>query len=159
MGDLLFFPRRGEKVMSVLNIAKAFLSISEMSPKKLQKLCYYAQGWHLALYDEELFSEDFQAWIHGPVVPSLYHEYKDYGWKDIPQITGETIHEDYLAFAHEVYNTYGHLSGDQLEKLSHSEEPWKVAREDKKPWESHDGEISKESMKVYFRKIYEQAQK
>jgi len=34
---------------SVLNIAQCFLSKQGMTHKKLQKLCYYAQAWHLAL--------------------------------------------------------------------------------------------------------------
>ena len=36
---------------------------------KLQKLMYYSQAWHLALRDIPLFNEDFQAWVHGPVLP------------------------------------------------------------------------------------------
>ncbi len=39
-----------------------------ISNLKLQKLLYYAQGFHLALYDKLLFSEDIEAWQHGPVV-------------------------------------------------------------------------------------------
>lgn len=40
------------------------------SPMKLQKLCYYAQGYALA-EGFELFPEDLQAWQHGPVIPEL----------------------------------------------------------------------------------------
>jgi uncharacterized phage-associated protein len=39
---------------------------------KLQKLLYYAQAWHLALHDEPLFPEKFQAWMTGPVIPAMY---------------------------------------------------------------------------------------
>ena len=50
---------------------------------KLQKLMYYAQAWHLAVIGDELFSDDFQAWIHGPVIPALYDKYKAYQWNPI----------------------------------------------------------------------------
>lgn len=45
---------------------------------KLIKLVYIAYGWHLALTGEKLFDEQIQAWRHGPVIPSLYHEFKHY---------------------------------------------------------------------------------
>ena len=51
---------------------------------KLQKLVYIAHGWALAL-DEELFSEPVLAWKHGPVVRSLYDEFKHYGTQPIDQ--------------------------------------------------------------------------
>lgn len=46
---------------------------------KLQKLLYYVQGIHLALYDCRLFSDPILAWTHGPVVQAVYDEYKAYG--------------------------------------------------------------------------------
>ena len=41
---------------------------------KLQKLLYYAQGWYLAFFDEPLFDERIEAWLHGPVVPPIYQD-------------------------------------------------------------------------------------
>lgn len=66
-------------------VAKYFLSKVEedigdgISNLKLQKLVYYAQAYHLAMYGEPLFGERVEAWEHGPVVPELYREYKIYG--------------------------------------------------------------------------------
>ncbi|MDB9308928.1 DUF4065 domain-containing protein [Aphanizomenon sp. CS-733/32] len=39
---------------------------------KSQKLLYYAQSLHLAMYDEPLFPEEIQAWRYGPVCPPAY---------------------------------------------------------------------------------------
>jgi len=39
---------------------------------KLQKLLFYSQAWYLALKDDYIFEEDFQAWVHGPVLVSQY---------------------------------------------------------------------------------------
>ena len=43
--------------MDVFQVAEWFLSCSRMTHKKLQKLCYYGQGWHMALEGCPLFGE------------------------------------------------------------------------------------------------------
>ena len=138
----------------IFALAKAFLSISKMTNKKLQKLCYYAKAWYLALYDCNLISEQFQAWVHGAVQPALYQKYKQYGYSDIPKFTNiQEIPEEFLSFAKEIYVSYGHLTGDELERINHQETPWIEARGDCKPWENCSNEISEESMKAFYRKM------
>lgn len=39
---------------------------------KLMKLCYFAQGWHLAWSGRPLFTDELQAWKHGPVSRALW---------------------------------------------------------------------------------------
>lgn len=46
---------------------------------KLQKMVYFAHGYHLAKYAKPLVNEDFEAWKFGPVVPEIYQSYKLYG--------------------------------------------------------------------------------
>lgn len=46
---------------------------------KLQKMVYFAHGYHLAKYGEPLIKEDFEAWQFGPVAPSIYNEFRLYG--------------------------------------------------------------------------------
>ena len=63
-------------MVNVRDIANWFLSRNDMTHKKLQKLCYYAQAWYCALYDgTPLFDDEIQAWVHGPVIPALYPVY------------------------------------------------------------------------------------
>ena len=50
-----------------------------LSPMKLLKLVYIGYGWSLAVLEEKLFDEPIEAWAHGPVVKSLYHEFKHCG--------------------------------------------------------------------------------
>ena len=54
-------------------------NIDDLTNLKLQKLLYFAYGVHLSLFNEKLFEDEIQAWKHGPVVPSVYHEFKDCG--------------------------------------------------------------------------------
>lgn len=138
----------------ILDLAKAFLSIEPMTNKKLQKLCFYAKAWHLAIYDEDLINEKFEAWVHGAVNPELYHEYKEFGYSDIPQYTGSMkgIPEEFIEFANEIYESYGEMTGNELEALNHTEDPWINAREGYRPWERCTVEISKNDMKEYYRK-------
>ena len=49
---------------------------------KMQKLVYLAHGWHLAIHDRPLISENFEAWPYGPVEEDLYHIFKPY--RDAP---------------------------------------------------------------------------
>lgn len=138
----------------VFIMAKAFLTISEMTNKKLQKLCYYAKAWYLAMYDQNIISDPFEAWVHGAVQPVLYQTYKRYGFDKIPRERNYALlPEEFLSFAKEVYNAYGHLTGDELETLNHSETPWINARKGYKPWENCNVIISEEDMKEYYRKM------
>jgi uncharacterized phage-associated protein len=139
---------------TVFDAARAFLSIESMSNKKLQKLCYYAKAWYLALYDSNIINEPFEAWVHGPVNRDLYHCYKEYGFDAIPKYDDiPSIPLDLKEFALKIYESYGELDSYDLEVLSHKEAPWIEARGDKRPWESCDVVISEDTMKNYYRSI------
>ena len=141
------------------DVARWFLSKNSMTHKKVQKLCYYAQAWHCALYNEKLFPEEIEAWVHGPVIPSLYPIFADYKWEEIPKRTCEhTFSTKSLSILEAVYNTYGNFSGYQLESLTHSEVPWISARGDLMPWENGTTPISFDDMKDYYEKKFKEAQ-
>ena len=144
----------------IYDLANAFLSIEAMTHKKLQKLCYYAKAWYLAINDENLIEEQFEAWIHGAVQPALYQEYRSHGFQLIPMFSDsiETLPEEFLSFSREVFQAYGDLSGDDLERLNHQEEPWVNARRGLQPWQSSNTVISEEDMKVYYRGLMENGQ-
>ncbi|MCP4695510.1 MAG: DUF4065 domain-containing protein [Gammaproteobacteria bacterium] len=60
-----------------LDVARYILEKQgKMSAMKLQKLVYYSQAWSLVWDEEELFSEDFEAWANGPLLRSLYNIHK-----------------------------------------------------------------------------------
>lgn len=70
-------------MLTVFEVAKFFIHLanetgSYISNLKLQKLVYYAQAWHLALHDTPLFEDDFEAWVHGSVVPSSIRNIKNF---------------------------------------------------------------------------------
>ncbi len=142
---------------NVLTLANAFLSIESMTHKKLQKLCYYAKAWYLAIYSDNIIEDPFEAWVHGAVQPLLYQVYRSYGFELIPMYTGDKnlIPEEFISFAQEVFQAYGHLTGDDLERLNHCEEPWLNARKGLNPWENSNSIISEIDMQNFYRKKLE----
>lgn len=94
---------------------------------KLQKLAYYAQGFSLALLGKPLFNEKVEAWMHGPVVPELYHVFKAHGNNGLPipeEIDLTKYSEDERELLDEVYKVYGQFSAWKLRNMSHEEAPW-----------------------------------
>ncbi len=60
-------------------VDKAIKDGRPLTQMKLQKILYFAQGYHLTKYGEPVLKEDIQAWKFGPVVPEIYQQYKSYG--------------------------------------------------------------------------------
>ena len=119
---------------SARDVAKYFLSFSDeetgdlISNLKLQKLIYYAQGFHLALFNSPLFDEPIEAWQHGPVVPEVYHAYKEHGGQGIPTPTGNDFScftDEQKDVLDEVYAVYGQFSAWKLRNMTHEEAPWR----------------------------------
>lgn len=118
---------------SALDIAKYFIHCANLEQEglvtnlKLQKLLYYAQGFHLAVFDKPLFSEDVQAWAYGPVVPDVYQEYKSHGRDPLPDakdFSDEILGEDTRVLVDEVYSVFGKYTATALANATHQELPW-----------------------------------
>lgn len=123
---------------------------SPVSNLKLQKLLYYAQAWNLAFSKQPLFNDEIEAWVHGPVVPSVFKVYRDNKWAPIPNVANDVIPEDIRSHLEEVWRVYGHLEGNDLERLTHSEEPWLKARGGIAPDVSSHMVIMKDWMREYY---------
>jgi uncharacterized phage-associated protein len=95
---------------------------------KLQKLVYYAQGFHLAMNNgKALFDDPIVAWAHGPVVPTLYHGFKSYGANAIPRpqtVDYSKYSDDVRKLLDEVSEVYGQFSASRLRAMTHEEPPW-----------------------------------
>lgn len=62
------------------------LAIREGQPltqMKVQKMVFFAHGYHLAKYGTPLVRENIKAWKFGPVVPKIYDDYVLYGSNNI----------------------------------------------------------------------------
>lgn len=121
---------------TAMTIARWFIAWAEaedadLSNLKLQKLLYYAQGHHLARTGEPLFPEAIEAWSHGPVVPSVYRKFREFGSADIRLLDSDVfqwdqIDQDTTDFLILVWNTYGEFGAWRLRNMTHDEAPWKA---------------------------------
>lgn len=123
-----------------------------MTTMKLQKLCYYSQGWSLAWDEEPLFPEPIQAWANGPVVYELFQAHRGNFRVSPGDIAGNplALTASQKDTVDAVLTGYGHLSGQQLSDKTHSERPWITAREGCEPGERSAQEISPEVLQDYF---------
>lgn len=139
-------------------VANYFLMLADrdekpLDPMKLQKLVYFAHGWHLALTGKPLISEPVQAWSYGPVIYSIYREFRNYGDQHItsraqevrvqndeietfqPDFESEDPGESWdkcatQAIIERIWTLYQDYSGIQLSNLTHNDgSPWRTIRE------------------------------
>ncbi|WP_207513153.1 Panacea domain-containing protein [Longitalea luteola] len=127
---------------------------------KLQKLVYFAQGYHLAKYHEPLINETFQAWMYGPVIPEIYQDFKLYGSRPITDTAEVTPSASYKPpfrlddrALESINYTWGVLKDFSAMSLSHwthqPNGPWsKVYNPDAKSTPIHNDEIQH-----YFEKL------
>ena len=143
---------------------------SGISPLKLQKLVYVSHGWNLGVFGEPLVNDEYaEAWRYGPVFPSLYHEFKDFGSKPIdrwatdesdpnfaptvPQI--ESIDTQTPELLERVWEGYGHFTPGQLSALTHAEgTPWYEAWHDSPGWRNL--HIDNKVIRAHYEKLLEQ---
>ena len=105
--------------------AGSFLTLA-----KLQKLLYFAQARHLAMYGEPLFAGRFEAWAHGPVLRSVYKRFGHFGWKNIDEFIPRPeldVHTE--QFLKNLMDELGALDARQLESMTRRDEAWLAARE------------------------------
>lgn len=143
--------------LSSADIANYFLFLGDykdLTNLKIQKMVYYAYGWHLALYNHKLFDEQLEAWDYGPVAPKLYQVFKKY--KDhplpIPKDFNLNTIGDNAKFLDDIYIKYGHYSAGELCDLTHEEyTPWHVVYND----DSTNFIINDHLIKAYFTALKE----
>lgn len=114
--------------------------------KKLHKLLYYCQGHHLLAFEAPIFSESLSAWDMGPVVGRLWKAEK--AAEESLDTTG-ALDEAVLNTIGYVLSRYGRLTGRDLEHMTHAEDPWLRADQQRDPAGSE--LIRNEWILAYFR--------
>ena len=125
----------------------------DITPLALQKALYYIQGFHFAFYRTFLFSEDCQAWTHGPVYRDIYFRYRDYRFDPIEKTTtfdASVFSASEKAICDSVINNICCYSGKILERFTHNEAPWLTTRGDLPDSAPSDRIIEKSVIGAYF---------
>lgn len=153
---------------SAKSIANFFLEQARkggipVTPMKLQKLVYYAHGWFSGHTGQPLIDETIEAWQYGPVIQSLYHEFKQYGAQpihrpatdfdldrfepvEVPVPEDEAVRKFLMA----IWNSYSKFTGIALSEMTHAVgSPWDIA------WKEGGGikgkDIPQELITTHFR--------
>ena len=115
----------------VLDVAAYVLDrLGSMSAMKLQKLCYFSYGYHLAWEERQLFPERFEAWANGPVSPRLYASHRGLFSVHPGDINGDPskLDDGERESIDLVLGSYGQFTAHQLSAMTHREGPWVQAR-------------------------------
>jgi uncharacterized phage-associated protein len=158
-------------------IGNYFLDLAEregrpLDPIKLQKLVYFANGWNLALRDRPLLDEQIEAWSYGPVIPSLYQEFRRFGdepiraramlveFADDDDETGRVVYpkiddspegKSTKNLLDRIWQAYRGYTSIQLSNVTHEEgTPWE------RVWKEYEGQLPRSTdippayIKEYF---------
>lgn len=135
-------------------VDKAIKDKSYLTHMKLQKLIYIANGIHLALTSEPLITEPIETWDYGPVIQSVYKNYKMFGTSLISvnafdhQFTNEKLDDVSKKAINDAWKVGKDIDGIQLSNWTHKvDSPWTKAKE------RHLNIISNEEMSAYFKRF------
>ena len=121
-----------------LAIANAVLDEAARQGKQLTimqmlKLVYISHGWSLGLLNEPLVNQQPEAWQHGPVFPSVYRAFRQYGSSPITakatdpfgQVYDAALSSGQKQIIESVVTSYGGMHAFALSGITHQEgTPW-----------------------------------
>jgi uncharacterized phage-associated protein len=134
-------------VDTAINVVKYINS--QMKPwgeMQVQKLVYYAQAWSLVWEGRPLFADKIEAWVQGPVVPTLRYSTEVPGDPEALSAADRAIVDAVLAH-------YSDSPGSHLSTRTHSELPWIEARGGIPSNARSDTEIGLNSMRNYYTRL------
>ncbi len=114
-----------------------------VTPLKLQKLLFFVHADYMCRFNTPLINEEFEAWNYGPVIPSIYAQFKEFSRLPITKraatfnpITRTSSVEfaelDKMTIdkVRPIFDLYINVEAGLLSALSHrAGGPWERARE------------------------------
>jgi len=99
---------------------------------KLQKLVYYAHiQFLLQNSGRPLINDDIEAWVYGPVIPTLYREFSKFSYKPISEVSKKgdinNLNDNQKKAIDDILALYGNKDAGYLSDKTHSEDPWQDA--------------------------------
>lgn len=142
--------------LSINELASYIISKHDITPKTLQKILYFIQGFSMAFNKKLLFNDIPQAWVHGPVYPEVYNNYSNFKYNIIDSMSNIkddinlNIYDNEKKLVDCVLRFFTKYSGDVLEEITHIESPWLNARAGLAKNEPSKNPITLESISEYF---------
>ena len=101
----------------------------KITPMKLQKLMYFICRDYAKQYGTSPISEQFEVWQYGPVLPSVYLEFKPFGANPITEYARDAQGAAYMVSEKDnpglaqiidsVWQKYHSTSGIELSRITH----------------------------------------
>ena len=128
VNSLLYINDNDELIEDVAEYV--ILNNEETTNLVLQKLLYYIEVFYIVFNGKKLFKSVCRAWEYGPVYGRVYYEYKDYGYNPIEKnFENIELDDELKRIIDEVIKDFGIYSGKVLSSFTHTELPWKYAKE------------------------------
>ena len=151
-----------QKIDSVVFSDYILKHYGPMSHLKLQKLIFYCDAYCLAYFDKELVTDQFEAWVHGPVSRKVYNSLKDKSilYSDLiySKKEGEDVDVEFGKLTQDqqdlILSVLGDLSkwtGIELEAATHKEKPWLEARKGNSEADKCNELISKDTTRLFYK--------
>lgn len=143
---------------SKINTAVGYLlsQCEDITPLALQKALYYIQGFYYAFYHSFLFTDNCEAWVHGPVYRDIYFRYRDYHFDPIAESAPFNVSvltaSEKAVFDGVIHNLCCY-SGKILERFTHNETPWLSTRGNLPLCAHSEQIISRECIGAYFTSV------
>lgn len=147
----------GDVMANIFDFANFFIDLSihndedPMTNLRLNKLLYFAQGCSLARRGKPLFSDKIEAWQYGPVVPSVYHNFKSYKKNPIDKVFKKydpsVFSPEEFDLLIDVAREFGKYTSPTLVNISHAQDgPWRRVFDS-----DTEKEIPLDEMEKYFK--------
>jgi len=126
-----------------------------LTAMQLEKIVYYCQAWSLVWDNVPLFEDRIEAWMNGPVIPTLFEQHKGRFKIGISDINGNfnNLSDVQRETIDEVMKFYADKSGQWLSDLTHREKPWIEARQGLALDQRGNNEITQSAMHEYYSSI------
>ena len=110
-------------------LKRAFEDGISVSPMKLQKLMYFVSCEYAKATGTNLLTEDFCVWQYGPVLPSIYTEFKGFGSSSITSYAKDANGDSYAIdeasapnlreAINRVWRAFQNYNGIELSRITH----------------------------------------
>ena len=135
-----------------VDVAKYILEkLGKIQAMALEKLTYYCKVWSLVWYGKSIIVDTPEAWAKGPVFPALFSKHKGRRFVSAQDIMdASALTEDEKRVVDHVLEVYGDFDGDELSRMTHDEDPWRIARSGLPDDAVSDVKISDENIMNYY---------
>ena len=160
LDDIIGEGHQGSVALFAVADRLCVLAEGDLTPRALQALMYFTQGWSIARLGEPLFDTLPRAASYGPEYPQIRETYSfeaiQAACTHVPKSDGDPqgLTDAASKLVSEVYQRYCDLSGTALCREARSQSPWRKARKRAGVPDGDDCDepITMKSMKKFFAK-------